>query len=116
MKFFLGVILIAVLSAQAEYFLPWWTIAVVAFLVSLMLGFKPGKSFLLGFLGVGLCWFSFAMLHDYSNEHILSTRMAVLFKLPNYGLFILVTVFVGGLVGGLASWAGALLKTPNPSR
>ena|ERR1035437_1569135 len=117
MRFLLAVILIALLSAVAEYFLPWWTIAVVCFLVSLFIGGKPGKAFLMGFLGIAIFWLIAALMHDLSNEHILSTRMAALFHLPNYGLFIVVTVFVGGLVGGLSAWAGALLKTtPNPSR
>jgi hypothetical protein len=115
MKFFLGVILIAVLSAVAEYFLPWWSMAVVCFVVSLLMGLKGGKSFLMGFSCVALCWLTFALIHDIPNEHILSTRMAKVFGLPNYGLFILVTVVVGGLIGGLASWAGALLKMRKPN-
>lgn len=110
MRFVLSVILIAVLSAVAEYFLPWWTIAVVAFLVSLLTLMRPGKAFLAGFCGVALCWLIAALLRDIPNEHILSVRMAALFHLPNYALFIVVTIVVGGLVGGLAAWAGSLLR------
>jgi ABC-type antimicrobial peptide transport system permease subunit len=110
MKFLLSVILIAVFSAVAEYFLPWWTIAVVCFLVALFLRQSAGKSFLIGFCGVGVFWLAAAMLHDVANEHILSARMAALFHLPNYGLFILVTVFVGGLIGGLSACTAALLR------
>jgi hypothetical protein len=110
MRFFLMVVLIVVFSAVAEYFLPWWTIAVVSFLVSLIVGGKAGSSFLAGFLGIALLWLAAALYHDIPNEHILSARMAVLFKLPNYTLFVVVTVFIGGLVGGLAAWAGALFR------
>lgn len=110
MRLLTAIILIAILSAIAEWFLPWWMIAVVSFAVMLFMGLKPGKSFLAGFLGIAICWLIAALLHDIPNEHILSTRMASLFHLPGYGLFIAVTVFVGGLIGGLAALAGGLMN------
>ena len=110
MRFLLSVILIAIFSALAEFILPWWSVAIVAFLISLFVVQKSDKAFLMGFLGVGLCWLTAALLHDIANDHILSARMAVLFKLPNYSMFIGVTVFLGGLIGGLAAWAGALMR------
>jgi len=113
MRFILAVILITVLSAIAEWFLPWWMIAVVAFVVSLFMALKPGKAFSAGFAGIGIFWLIASLMHDIPNEHILSTRMAALFHLPNYGLFIVITVFVGGLIGGLAALAGALLNRKN---
>jgi len=115
MKFILSIILVALLSAAAEYFLPWWSIAVVCFLVSLFVKQTGRRAFLMGFLGVGIFWLVAAMMHDVPNEHILSARMATLFHLPNYALFILVTVIIGGLVGGLAAWTGALLR-PKAAR
>ena len=110
MRFLAGVILIAVLSAVAEYFLPWWSIAIVAFLVSLFMGYKPGRSFMAGFSGVGLMWLVAALWHDGANHHILSTRMAGLFHLPAYGLFIFVTVLIGTLLGGLASLSASFFR------
>ena len=110
MKFLLSVILIALLSAVAEMFMPWWSIAVVAFLVSLFVTLRPGSAFLAGFVGVAFFWLTSALIHDIANGHILSKKMAVLFHLPNYILFILVTAFIGGLIGGLSSWAGALIR------
>ncbi len=116
MRFLLSVILIGLLSAVAEAFLPWWSVAVVSFLVAVLMGGKGGWAFLMGFLGISLFWLAAVLLQDLPNEHILSNRMAVLFHLPDYKLFIAVTVFVGGLIGGLSAWAGALLRTLNPSR
>jgi hypothetical protein len=111
MKFLLSVILIALFSAGAEVLIPsWWVIAVVAFLVSLFVEQKAGRAFLAGFLGIALFWLVAALIHDSANDHILSTKMAVLFHLPNYVLFIGVTALVGGLVGGLSGWAGALIR------
>ena len=110
MRFFLAVLLIALLSSIIEFILPWWSVAIVAFAVSLIFSQPGDKSFLMGFAGVGLCWLIFAFTRDMLNDHILATRMATLFKLPGHGLFILLTVLIGGLVGGLSSWAGALMK------
>ncbi len=110
MKFLFSVILIALVSAGAEIFMPWWTIAVVSFLVSLFIEQKAGKAFLAGFSGVALFWLVAALIHDSANDHILSAKMAMLFHLPNYGMFICVTAFVGGLIGGLSAWAGALIR------
>ena len=106
MKFILSVVLIALLSAVVAYFLPWWSVAIVAFFI----GGRSRKAFLAGFCGVALCWLVAALTHDLANDHILSSRMAVLFKLPNYSLFMCVTVLVGGLIGGLAAWSGSMLR------
>jgi len=110
MRFLLSIILIALLSAVAEHFFPWWTIGVVSFVVSASISQKPGKAFLMGFYGIALFWLVAAMLHDIANDHILSTRMAALFHLPGYWLFIAVTILIGGLVGGLSALAGALMR------
>lgn len=109
MKFIVSVLLIAVLAAVVAWFLPWWTVAIVAFII----GGQSKNAFLAGFCGVALCWLVAAVFRDMANDHILSGRMAVLFKLPNYGLFICVTVFIGGLIGGLSAWSGALLTRPQ---
>ncbi len=110
MRFVLSVILVMLLSGLAELWMPWWSVAVVAFAVAWLTGSRPAKAFAMGFCGVGLLWLSVAALYDVSNEHILSGRMAKVFSLPNYGLFIVVTVFVGALVGGMGAWSASLLR------
>lgn len=110
MRFTTSVILTIVPAAAAEYFFPWWTIAVVAFVIAFFAGLRPGKAFLSGFTAIGLLWLAWALWADLANDHILSGKMAVLFNLPNYILFILVTTLVGAVGGGLAAWSGALMK------
>ena len=51
MRLLLAVLLTALLSFIAGLFLPWWSIAPIAFLVALLLGLGVGRSFLAGFLG-----------------------------------------------------------------
>ena len=110
MRFIINIFITGLLAALATWYLPWWMIAVVAFTVALLLPQKNAKAFWSGFLGIFLLWIFVSSLRDMSNEHILSTRMARLFHLPAYGLFLLVGAAVGGLVGGLAAWAGAALR------
>jgi hypothetical protein len=110
MKFAGNVILIALFSYLATTYMPWWMIAVVSFVIGFVIQLSSGRAFLSGFAGVALCFLILILLADSANEHILSTRMAKLFGLPNYSLFIAVNVFLGGLVGGLAAWSGAALR------
>ncbi len=110
MRFFLLLLLILIITPIGEYFLPWWMVAVVPFGLSLAINIKGGHSFLAGFLGIAIFWYVAALMNDIPNKHLLSHRMAVLFKLGDYGLFLFVTSFIGGLVGGLAAWAGSLLR------
>lgn len=110
MRFLFSIILIIIFAAVAEYFLPWWTIAPVAFLAAFLMRLKPGKAFLSGFLAIAILWLACSLKADSANDHILSQRMAKLFSLPNSGAFIAVQTFVGALAGGLSAWCGSLLK------
>ena len=110
MRSFLSIMLIVILAAIAEMFLPWWSIAVVAFLVSLLTPRRPGRAFAIGFFGIAIFWLLAALISDVANEHILSRRMAQLFHLPGYFLFILVSALLGGLIGGMAASAAAYFK------
>ena len=93
-------------SAIAECLLPWWSLGIVCFIVAVLMKWSPGKSFLGGFIAIFLLWAGWSLWWDIPNHHILSAHMAVLFHLPNYMLFVLVTSILGGLVGGLSAWSG----------
>jgi hypothetical protein len=110
MRFTSSVLFIAILAAICTWFLPWWMIAVASAVVSFIIHLTNGRAFLSGFLGIALCWSILIIRVDGPNEHILSSRMAQLFSLPGYWMFILVNVVMGALVGGLAAWAGAALR------
>lgn len=116
-------ILIIVLTAGiATWFMPWWMIAVFTFVVAVTHQLKPKDGFISGFIGIALMWLAMALYRDIPNEHILSGRLAKMFGLPNYFLFIIITMILGGLVGGLAGWSGGLMNrafrttSPNPSK
>jgi hypothetical protein len=103
--------LIFLLSFIAGLYLPWWSIAIVAFVAALLMQPKIGFGFLAGFIGIFLLWASIALWIDVNNESILSRKVALLFPLGGSSvLLILVTAFVGGLVGGFAAMAGSSIR------
>ena len=117
MRFILSVLLTAFLSFIAGLFLPWWSIALVAFLVSLLLVQSLGRSFLAGFTGIFLLWAALALWIDTQNESLLSQKIAQVFPLGGSSvLLILVTALVGALVGGFAAMTGSALRAPKRVR
>lgn len=110
MRFVLSILSIAILSLAAEYMFPWWSLAVVAFMVSLLISQTRKRSFLSGFVGAGVAWLAVLVIRDNMNDHILATRMAGVFHLPGYPVLILLVGVIGGLVGGLAAWTASLMR------
>lgn len=108
MRLIFAIVLIALLSFVAEYFFSWWSLAVICFGIAVFFRLRSGFAFLAGFMGVFLLWFVVALVRDSANDHILSSRMAQLFGLPGSMWFLLVASLLGGIVGGLAGWSGAI--------
>jgi hypothetical protein len=103
MRTLIAILSIALLSAIATWILPWWMIAVVPFTVAAFM--KPSRPFLTGFAGIAILWLVWILFKDIPNDHILSTRIAKVFNLPNYILLIALNIFIGGLIGGLSAWS-----------
>lgn len=111
MKFVITIVCIAVFSFLAGLYLPWWSVAVVAFLVSLIVHQKPALSFIAGFLGVLVVWMVLAALINSSNAGMLAAKIGTLMGVgDSAAIMILVTGFVGGLVGGLAALTASFLR------
>lgn len=117
MRFLLAVLLTAALGFLAGMFLPWWSIALVAFLVALLMRQRIGAGFLAGFLGIFLLWGGLALWVDIRNQGILSHKIAQLLPLGGSSvLLVLVTALVGGLVGAFAALAGSALLPAKAMR
>ncbi len=112
MKFIAALILTILLSFIAGLYLPWWTIAIVAFVVALMIYQKAGMAFLASFLGLFILWCGLAFWIDSGNESILSARIGQLLGIGNNSfLLIIITGTIGGLVAGFAAMSGSFLRS-----
>ncbi|MEP7110404.1 MAG: hypothetical protein ABI760_20580 [Ferruginibacter sp.] len=111
MKFIVSIVLIALLSVATCIYLPWWTIAIVAFLVAALIPQHPGKSFLTGFIALFLLWGTLSWYISSNNNHLLAHKISVLFlTIDSPGLLISVTALIGALVAGFAALAGSWVR------
>jgi len=110
-KFLVNTFLIALLCFAGGLFLPNWVIAPIAFAVTLLIPMRPMLAFLSGFTALFLLWGGLALAANLANEGILATRIAWLLPLNGSPhLLILVTAFVGALVGGGGSLTASFLR------
>lgn len=111
MKSFPRFILIVILSYLGGLFLAWWTVAIAAFLVAVIIPLPPFRSFMNGFIAVFLLWLALAFLADVRNDHILANRMSeLILKVKSPILIGVVSAFIGGLTAGLGSLSGSFLR------
>ncbi|MBN9483737.1 MAG: hypothetical protein BGO70_09040 [Bacteroidetes bacterium 43-93] len=111
MKLLLSIFSISVLAGIATWFFPWWMIAVCAFIIPVLLNLGAGKGFVSGALGIMLLWLVVILMRDIPNQHILSSKMAtIILGSPNYTVFILITIVLGGLIGGLSGLTAGLMN------
>jgi hypothetical protein len=107
MKFILQVILIALLAYLFELFLPWWSVAIAAFIGGIVLNTRA--NFFAGFLAIALLWAIAALVIEVGAAAPLTERVAKIFSLPKPALFA-VTSILGALVGGFACMTGGALR------
>ena len=116
MKFFISLVLIALLSMAACLYLPWWVIAIVAFIVAALIPQKPGWSFLSGFTALFLLWGLLAWYLSSNNNHILAHKMSqVILKKDSPSSLVLITAVIGAVVAGFAALAGSYIRKHSAS-
>ena len=111
MKFIVSILLIALLSVAACLYLPWWSIAIVSFIVAASIPQKPWKSFLTGFISLFLLWGSLSWYISSNNENLLAHKVSmIILKTDSPYSLMLVTALIGSLVAGFASLAGSFVR------
>lgn len=103
-------LLIAITAWLLSLVLPWWSVFIPGSILGAALGRSGGRSFLWGFTGIAGLWLLQTLIIDLRNNGILTERIAGLFSLPAGWLIILVTVIIGGLIGGLTTLTGYLAR------
>ena len=104
-------ILILVLASAVQLDLPWWSLAVVAFVVAMALAPSGKVGFWASFVGAALSWLVPAAWLAYQNDGLLVHRVAQLLPLGGSPVaLVLVASVIAGLAGGLAGLAGVWLR------
>ena len=111
MKLFISLILTVLLSFAACLFLPWWSIAIAAFVVAALIPQKPFKAFLTGFIALFLLWGGLSFWMSNNNDHILAHKVSqLILKMDNPYLLILATALIGAIVASFAALAGSYMR------
>lgn len=111
MKFIVSAILIILFSFLSCLYFPWWSIAIVALLISIIIQQKHLISFICGFISLFLLWGFLSLWISVHNEHILAHRVSLLiFKTDSPYLLIFVTALIGAMVAGFAALTGSYLR------
>lgn len=107
-------VLILVTAFLLNLFLPWWSIAIPGLIFGYVFNQKALPSFGWGFLALFLLWGGQALYIHFANNAILSSRIAEMLSVGSPLIVVLITAVIGGLVSGLATLTGSLVKeTPR---
>ncbi len=110
MKFIVSVFLIALLSVASCLYLPWWSVAVVAFIVAALIPQKPFLSFISGFAALFLLWGGLAWYLSNNNNDLLAHKVSlIILKMDSPIALIIVTALIGSLVAGFAALSGSFV-------
>ena len=102
---------VVVLAFILGYFFDWWTVAIAAFISGFFFGTLNGETFAKGMVAVSMLWLLMVLYHHFSTKGILSNKIAQILPVGgNVGILIIVTVLIGGLVGGLGAMSGFLVR------
>jgi hypothetical protein len=111
MKFLVAILLTALLSFVSGLYVPWWGIAIAAFLVNALIRQEKLKSFFSGFCAVFLLWGGLSWWIDSKSNGALSQKIAQILPLGGSVFsLVMLTAFTGALVAGFAALAGSYLK------
>ena len=111
MKFLVSVLLIALLSFAACLYLPWWSVAVMAFLVTALIHQNNLLSFLSGFVAILLLWTIMAFAISSGNDNILAHRASsLIIAVDSPFLLALISGLIGSLTAGAAALAGSYVR------
>lgn len=110
MRFIIITLIIAVATLGVQLVLPWWSLALVAFVIGYLSNLNWLGAFGAGLLGAGGLWFAYALYLNMANESLLATKLGPMFFGLQPLLLVLLSALIAGLVGGFATLGGRNLK------
>ncbi|TDB58106.1 hypothetical protein [Arundinibacter roseus] len=111
MKTLLNYLLMVAATALLQLFMPWWTIALVPFVVYLLRPERPLVAYATSLAAIATVWMVYAIFLHTTSGGSMSDRVAQLFFLPNGGALVGTTTLLSGLVAGFAGLAGHYIRS-----
>ncbi|HYV94326.1 MAG TPA: hypothetical protein VE978_21305 [Chitinophagales bacterium] len=102
--------LITIFSFLLQLFLPWWSMAIAAFVISFLLGKKPWQVFLAAFFACGIVWLLMALYTHFMKGDLMTNRIAGLLFLHGSLVLYIGVFLIAAIVGGFAALTGFYLK------
>lgn len=110
--------LLVILGFALSFFGPWWSIALVSFVLCYQLAKNAKSAFGLSALAGILVWGGASWVKHLQAEAPITDKMAQMFQssisalqgLPSMGVVLVFVVLIAGLIGGLSGLAGFQVK------
>lgn len=103
--------MIIMLAFVSQYFFDWWVIALAAFTGCYLQAKSSGEAFRKSFVAIAILWLIIILYYHIATDSILSSKIASILPLNgNTTLLIIISVLIGGLVGGSAGVSGYLVR------
>lgn len=111
MKQIVFILISIILSAVLTWLSPWYMIIVGPLLMGFLLKTRLFESFILGFLSIVFFWGTLISFYSLESNSDIFVRIAYLLPLNGSRTGIILTsLFIGGLLGGLAGLNGAFWR------
>lgn len=109
MKLFLYFALVVLLSVGLQLIAPWWTMPLLAGILSWIMRIPPRPAFLLAFAAAAFLWGGYAAYLNTANNSLLANRMGALFGSMGAWAMVAASALFAGLFTGLAGLLGGIV-------
>ena len=110
MKFFVSIIVTGLLAFACGLYLPWWSVAVAAFVVSSLIYQPPLRAFFTGFCAILLLWFGLVLKISAANENILAEKISLIMGMGGSYMLVILSCAIGAIAGGLGALSGTFFR------
>lgn len=111
MIFILRLLLIGILSYLSIHYLPWWSVLVVAGVVSFAIGGKGSHAFFSSLLAVGVLWMVMNYMLYVQDGGFLADKVSQMMQVNNAYLLIVLSGLITGLCAGFGGLSGQALRS-----
>ena len=104
--FFFTLIAVAV----AQFFLPWWTMALIAAIAAFFFAGSFREALVAGSIACGSCWLLYATYLSFADGTLMTGKVATMFSLPGTWPLYIITFLLAAVTGGLGACTGFSAK------